>query len=170
MLVEPRGNAGTQLVIDRVTYSIKLQREFAASPERVFQAWTRPEQVKCWWDPAGEPLEACEIDLRPGGSFKFVMKHRPEMPFTGTYREIVPGQRLVFDALGALGRVLLEQVAGKTHMLVEIECRSEQHLDEYLKMGVDVGTSQTLNNLVAYMSTEVTRGESGARKPGIGPK
>jgi uncharacterized protein YndB with AHSA1/START domain len=157
MLVEPSGNAGTQLVIDRATHSIKLEREFAASPTQVFQAWTQPEHVKCWWDPAGDPLAACEIDLRPGGSFKFVSKGRPEMPFTGTYREIVPGQRLVFDALGAIGRVLLRQVAGKTHMLVEIQCRSEQHLDEYLKMGVDVGTSQTLNNLVAYMSTAAGR-------------
>jgi uncharacterized protein YndB with AHSA1/START domain len=155
MLVEPRGNAGTQLVIDRTTYSIKLEREFAASPAQVFQAWTQPEQVKCWWDPAGAPLAVCEIDLRSGGAFKFVSKGRPEMPFSGTYREIVPGQRLVFDALGAIGRVLLSQVAGKTHMLVEIECRSAQHLDEYLKMGVDVGTSQTLNYLVAYMSTTV---------------
>lgn len=170
MLVEPKGNAHTQLVIDRVTHSIKLQREFTASPAQIFQAWTQPEQVKRWWDPAGDPLEACEIDLRPGGSFKFVMKRCPEMPFTGTYREIVPGKRLVFDALGALGRVLLDQVAGKTHMLVEIECQSEQHLDEYLKMGVDVGTSQTLNNLVAYLGTEPTRGESGARKLGIGAK
>ena len=157
MLAEPRGNAGTQLVIDRTTHSIKLEREFAASPAQVFQAWTQPEHVKCWWDPAGDPLAACEIDLRPGGSFKFVSKGRPEMPFTGTYREIVPGQRLVFEALGATGRVSLRQDAGKTHMLVEIQCRSAQHLDEYLKMGVDVGTSQTLNNLVAYMSTAAGR-------------
>ena len=35
-------------------------------------------------------------------------------------------------------------------MAVEIECRSAEHLDQYLKMGIDVGTAQTLDNLVAY--------------------
>jgi uncharacterized protein YndB with AHSA1/START domain len=88
--------------------------------------------------------------LRTGGTFKFVAKSNPEMPFAGTYREIAPPDRLVFEALGATGRVVLRDVAGKTHMTVEIECRSAEQLDQYLKMGVDVGTSQTLDNLVAY--------------------
>ncbi len=72
------------------------------------------------------------------------------MPFAGTYREIGPPERLVFEAMGAIGRVMLQEAAGKTHMTVEIECRSAEHLDQYLKMGVDVGTAQTLDNLVAY--------------------
>jgi nicotinate-nucleotide pyrophosphorylase len=52
--------------------------------------------------------------------------------------------------MGATGRVVLQNAAGETHMTVEIECRSAEQLDQYLKMGVDVGTSQTLDNLVAY--------------------
>jgi uncharacterized protein YndB with AHSA1/START domain len=104
-----------------------------------------------WWDAAGEPLAVCEIDLRVGGSFTFISKGHPEMPFTGTYREITPPERLIFDALGAIGRVVLRESAGKTHMSVEIECRSAEHLEQYLKMGVDVGTAQTLDNLVAYI-------------------
>ena len=140
----------TGLVIDRQSHTIKLTRDFDASRTEIFEAWTKPEHVACWWDPAGEPLTACEIDLRPGGSFKFVTKDRPDMPFAGTYREIAPPSRLIFEALGAIGRVTLHEAAGKTHMAVEIECRSAEHLDQYLRMGVDVGTAQTLDNLVAY--------------------
>jgi uncharacterized protein YndB with AHSA1/START domain len=140
----------TNLVIDRSTHTIRLARDFDAPRTQIFEAWTRPEHVTCWWDAAGEPLTACEIDLRPGGSFKFVTKGHPEMPFVGTYLEIAPPDRLVFEALGAIGRVLLQEAACKTHMSVEIVCRSADHLDQFLKMGVDVGTSQTLDNLVAY--------------------
>jgi uncharacterized protein YndB with AHSA1/START domain len=88
--------------------------------------------------------------LQPGGSFKFVTEDHPDMPFAGAYREIAPPGRLVFEALGATGRVILEEAYGGARMTVEIECRSADELDQYLKMGVDVGTAQTLDNLVAY--------------------
>ena len=142
--------AKTSFEIDRSAHSIRLERVFDAPRTQIFEAWTRPEHMSCWWDAAGELLAVCDIDLRPGGSFKFVTKGHPEMPFAGTYREIAPPDRLVFEALGATGRVVLRDVAGKTQMTVEIECRSADHLDQYLKMGVDVGTSQTLDNLVSY--------------------
>jgi uncharacterized protein YndB with AHSA1/START domain len=148
----PRSQATpkTNLEIDRGAHTIRLMRVFDAPRTDIFQAWTRPEHVSCWWDAAGGPLTACEIDLRPGGAFRFVSKGHPDMPFTGTYREIAPPDRLVFEAIGATGRVILKDVAGKTHMTVEIECRSAEQLEQYLKMGVDVGTSQTLDNLVDY--------------------
>jgi len=147
---QSKARAGTEFEIDRGTHTIRLTRVFDASRAQIFDAWTKPEQVTCWWDAAGDPLAVCEIDLRADGAFRFVTKSRPEMPFAGTYREIAPPDRLVFEALGATGRVILRDVAGKTHMTVEIECRSGEQLDQYLKMGVDVGTSQTLDNLVAY--------------------
>jgi uncharacterized protein YndB with AHSA1/START domain len=140
----------TGLVIDRRSHTIKLTRNFDAPRAEIFEAWTNPAHVACWWDPAGEPLAACEIDLRPGGSFKFITKDHPDMPFVGTYLEIAPPGRLTFEALGATGRVILEEAHGGTNMAVEIECRSAEHLDQYLEMGIDVGTAQTLDNLVAY--------------------
>jgi uncharacterized protein YndB with AHSA1/START domain len=150
MPAQSRVAAKTNLEIDRGTHTIKLTRVFDASRAQVFEAWTKPEHVVWWWDAAGERLRTCEIDLRPGGNFRFVTSGHPEMPFFGTYREITPPDRLVFEALGATGRVVLLEVAGKTELTVEIECGSAQQLDQYLKMGVDVGTSQTLDNLVSY--------------------
>ena len=150
MPAHSQASARTDLEIDRDSHMIRMTREFDAPRTEIFDAWTRPEHVTCWWDAAGQPLTTCEIDLRPEGAFKIVTKGHPDMPFTGTYQEIAPPERLVFEAIGATGRVILRDVAGRTHMTVEIECRSAEQLEQYLKMGVDVGTSQTLDNLVAY--------------------
>jgi uncharacterized protein YndB with AHSA1/START domain len=147
----------TGLGIDRVSHTIRLTRDLDAPRAEIFAAWTKPEHVTCWWDAAGEPLTVCEIDLRPGGSFKFVTRGHPEMPFTGVYREIAPPDRLIFEAIGATGRVTLREADGKTHMWVEIECRSDEQLDQFLKMGVNVGTGQTLDNLVAYLRSRASR-------------
>lgn len=154
MPAQSQTTAVTSLEVDRKHHTIRLSRILDASRAQIFKAWTEPEQVTCWWDAAGVPLKACEIDLRPGGAFKFVAQGNPEMIFAGVYREITPPEQLVFEAMGATGRVVLRDVAGKTHMLVEIECRSAEHLDQYLKMRVAVGTSQTLDNLVAYARRE----------------
>ena len=146
-------DADTRVVVDRDTHTIVLTRMFAAPREQVFEAWTRPEHVICWWDPAGYPLAECEIDLRPGGAFRFVNRHSPAThQFAGVYCEIAAPYYLVFEAMGAIGRVILEQVEGKTHLTVRIECGSAATLEQYLKMGIDAGTAKTLGNLVAYVS------------------
>ncbi len=142
----------TDFEVDRAAHTIRLARTFDASRAEVFEAWTKPEHVTRWWDCDGHPLTVCEIDLRVGGGFRFVTKAHPELPFAGTYREISPPDRLVFEALGATGRITLGAAAGKTRMTVEIECRSAEHLEQFIKAGVDTGTSQTLDNLVAYMN------------------
>jgi uncharacterized protein YndB with AHSA1/START domain len=151
-----QANAPTGLEIDRKAHTIRLTRMFAAPRAEIFEAWTKPEHVTCWWDAAGEPLTVCEIDLRPGGAFRFVTKGHPDMPFTGTYREIARPERLVFEAIGATGRVILQDLTAQTYLTVEIECRSAEQLEQYLKLGVDTGTSQTLDNLVAYASRRST--------------
>ncbi|HEV2675875.1 MAG TPA: SRPBCC domain-containing protein [Aliidongia sp.] len=147
--------ADTGTVIDREAHTIVLTRIVAASREQVFEAWTRAEHVACWWDPAGRPLAECEIDLRPGGTFRFL--NHPSSgapPFAGVYREIAAPGRLVFEAMGAIGRVILIDLGGKTHLTLRIECASGDHLEQYLKMGIDAGTARTLDNLVEYIGTE----------------
>jgi len=145
--------ADTEVVVDRKTHAIALTRTLAAPRKQVFEAWTRPEHVRCWWDPAGYPLAECEIDLRVGGAFRFVGGHSPSSAheFAGVYLEITPPKQLVFEAMGAIGSVFLEERDGRTHLTVKIECRSAAHLEQYLKMGVDAGTAKTLDNLVSYV-------------------
>lgn len=147
---DSRAAPRTDLVIDRASHTIRLTRDVEAPRAEIFAAWTSPDHVRAWWNPTGEPLAECVIDLRPGGAFRFVARSRPEAPFAGVYREIAPPGRLVFEALGATGRVILREADGRTQMTVEIACRSEAELDQFLKMGVDAGTARTLDNLVAY--------------------
>lgn len=140
----------TTAVLDKEAHAIVFTRTFAAPRENVFEAWTQPEHVARWWDPSGDRLRECAIDLRPGGAFQFVPSAAAIPPFAGVYREIAPPEQIVFEAMGAVGKVILRDVDGGTHMTVRIECGSAAYLEQFLKMGVDVGTSQTLDNLVAY--------------------
>ena len=141
----------TGVAIDREAHAIRFVRDFAASPDAVFAAWTTPESVSLWWDAGGERLSRCEIDLRVGGDFLFVSPSHAHMAFTGTYRQIEPPHLLVFEAMDATGRVMLADHAGGTRMTVEIVCRSEEHLDDYIRLGVANGTSRTLDNLGAHL-------------------
>jgi uncharacterized protein YndB with AHSA1/START domain len=142
-----------RLIVDHASNTIRLTRNLAVPPETAFAAWTRPEHVTCWWDPTGAPLTTCEIDLRPGGAFKFVTQSHSGMPFEGVYREISPPGLLVFSALGATGRVILQEEPQGTRLTVEIQCASREHLEQFVKMGVADGTAQTLDNLVGYASS-----------------
>jgi uncharacterized protein YndB with AHSA1/START domain len=140
----------TGFSIDEAQHTIRFVRELAAAPQKVFAAWTSPEQLSCWWDPSGAKLAVCEMDVRPGGAFRFVSQDHPEMPFTGTYLQIAPPGRLEFEAMGALGKVTLTEQGQGTAMTVEIVCRSAEHLAQFVQHGVATGTSQTLDNLVAF--------------------
>jgi uncharacterized protein YndB with AHSA1/START domain len=137
--------------IDHTSHTIRFKRTFDVARERVFDAWTKPEQVTAWWDPEGTPLVACTIDLRVGGAFTFVnAKH--SLPFAGTYRTVVRPSTLVFEAMGAVGTVSLRDEGGKTKMTVSIACASLEHFEMFLTLDVDSGTARTLENLGRHVS------------------
>jgi uncharacterized protein YndB with AHSA1/START domain len=74
-----------------------IEREFDASRERVWSAWTVPDLVKRWWGPKGFTVPFCRISLRVGGSYHYDMRSPEGKDYWGTgfYREIVPYERLV---------------------------------------------------------------------------
>ena len=138
--------------IDPETFTITFERRLRASPEDVFDAWTRPEELSEWWDPTGTPLVQCHVELRVGGSFRFENAgHAP--PFSGVYRVIERPAKLVFEALGSVGTVVLTAEGDTTLLVVEIRCASAEHLQQFLKMGVHLGTERTLDNLVLRLHT-----------------
>src|SRR4051812_8862054 len=115
----------TRPKLDRATFTITFERSLSARREQVFDAWTKPEHVTEWWDPTGTPLVECTIDLRAGGKFRFVNDgHSP--PFEGVYRIVERPAKLVFDAVGAVGTVLLESRGAHTHLKVTIQCASAE--------------------------------------------
>jgi uncharacterized protein YndB with AHSA1/START domain len=150
----PAFQSATDCVVDRAAHTIRLVRDLDAAPKQVFEAWTRPEHISQWWDATGAPLADCEMDVRPGGGFTFVSSSNPDHIFKGVYTEVTPPTRLVFDANGAEGRLILEPKGQGTRMTVEIDCRSAELLDHYLEVGVTDGTSRTLANLKAYLAEQ----------------
>jgi len=76
---------------------LTLTRVFDAPRERVWRAWTEPEQAMRWWGPEGFTAPVCRIDLRVDGAYLFCMRSPEGQDFwsTGVYREIVPFERLV---------------------------------------------------------------------------
>jgi uncharacterized protein YndB with AHSA1/START domain len=75
-----------------------VTRVFNAPRHLVFEAWTKAEHVSRWFAPRPLTMSSCEVDLRPGGNFRFVMRapNGVEYPFDGAFREVVVPERIVF--------------------------------------------------------------------------
>ena len=149
------GSATVALPSER---EIVITRVFDAPPTVVFEAWTTAEHVARWWDPGRVPLALCEIDLRPGGAFRFVHAGPAGRghTFAGVYREIDPPSRLVFATTSPSGATstgtLVFSAQGETTLLtMTIACASAADRDALLAMRVDVGTARTLDNLDEYL-------------------
>ena len=65
------GSSGTTESAERV---LVIERIFDAPPNLVFKAWTDPKQVAQWWGPKGFTNPVCEMDVRPGGALRIVMR------------------------------------------------------------------------------------------------
>ena len=140
--------------------TLVMTQTFDAPRVEVFDAWTTPDQVALWWDPTGEPLAVCEIDLRPNGAFRWINAGDmgAKFPFTGTYCEIAPPERLVFQARMSptsplqVATLLFVENDGRTTLTMRIECQSAAQRDEMLSRRVDAGTAKTLQNLAVYLA------------------
>jgi uncharacterized protein YndB with AHSA1/START domain len=93
---------------------IRSERVFDAPREHVFRATTDPELIPQWWGPRGTTTIVDQMDVRPGGSWRYVNRSSDgsETAFHGTYREITPPERVVytFEWEGMPGHVLVETV------------------------------------------------------------
>jgi uncharacterized protein YndB with AHSA1/START domain len=78
--------------------SLTLKRRINAPPAKVFEAWTDPAQIKRWFGPTEIETLLAEADVRTGGRYHIIMRapDGEEHDVSGTYREVVPDQKLVF--------------------------------------------------------------------------
>jgi uncharacterized protein YndB with AHSA1/START domain len=115
------------LIDDKV---LRMERVIAATPERLFELWTDPEELAKWWGPEGFTTPTYSMDVRPGGRWHTTMR-RPdgtEHVVSGIYRAIEPPKRLVFtwgwdDDAGMRGHetevtVTFEPAPGGTRMML----------------------------------------------------
>src|ERR1700694_2027981 len=90
-------NTGTLKVTTPTDREVVLTRVFDAPRHLVFDAFSKPELLKRWFGPRGWSLVGCEVDLKVGGGFRFVLRgpDGKEMGMRGVYREIAPPERSV---------------------------------------------------------------------------
>ncbi len=145
-----------------------LQREVDVPPELVWRAWTEPEHLKQWFTPRPWQTVDCEIDLRPGGIFRTVMRspEGEEMPGTGCYLEVVPNERLVWtDALLPgyrpapepffTGVIMLEPTPTGTRYTAIAIHRDRESRDQHESMGFFEGWGTVLTQLVEHVKANM---------------
>ena len=78
--------------------SLTLKRKLNAKPAAVFAAWTDPSQVRRWFGPASIEVSSAEIDAKPGGAYHIAFRTESgeHHDVSGVYREVRPGEKLVF--------------------------------------------------------------------------
>jgi uncharacterized protein YndB with AHSA1/START domain len=78
--------------------TLELERTVPASREAVWKALTEPDELARWWGPAGFTTPGIELDLRPGGAYRFAMRPPEGEPFhlSGEFTEVEPPSRLTY--------------------------------------------------------------------------
>ncbi len=130
---------------------ILTERVFAAPAERVWAAWTDPALIVRWWGLRDSDTRVEELDLRPGGRWRFVERNQDgsEAAFRGVYREVTPPARLVytFEYEGWPGKVLVDtvdfqEVEGGTKVLVHSLFHTTEERDGMIAAGMEKGLVQ----------------------------
>ena len=149
-------SSGTAVVTLPTDEQILITREFAAPRRLVYKAWTTPELVKRWWSGLRGEVTSVEIDLRVGGSWRYVMVANEgfEVAFHGEYREIVPNERLVstevyegFPDAEALDTLTLTEQDGRTTMTILVQHSSKEHRDAHIDSGMESGMQEAMDLL-----------------------
>jgi len=153
-----------------------LERIVDVPQELVWAAWTTPEHLKQWFTPVPWKTVDCEIDLRPGGIFRTVMRspEGQEFPNLGCYLEIIKNEKLVWTNALAPGYrpsnpsaaevaacgsflftavILLERHQKGTKYTALVIHKDEAGRKQHEEMGFHEGWGKALDQLVAHMKT-----------------
>ncbi|MBG0817956.1 SRPBCC family protein [Planomonospora sp. ID82291] len=148
-----RAPGGTELV---------LTRAFAAPRRLVFDAFTRPELLRRWHGARGWHLVVCEVDLRPGGAWRFVSRGPggAELGQGGVFHEIDAPGRLVqsevhdgWEAGEALVTTLFAERDGRTTMTATVRYPSREIRDSVLRTPMERGAGEAYDRLAELLDT-----------------
>lgn len=138
-----------------------MTHEFDSPAAKVFAAYTDPKQIPKWWGPRGSPARVETMDVRPGGSWRFIQRRPDGQDFGvgGKYVEVKPVTRLVytFQADGSPNVVTttidLVETGGRTRMTMTFLCESQEARDAMLKWGAVGGAKAAAVQLADYLRT-----------------
>jgi uncharacterized protein YndB with AHSA1/START domain len=153
-------NTGTLKVTTPSDREIVMTRVFDASRRLVWDAFTRPELLKRWFGPRGWSLIVCEVDLRVGGGFRFVLRgpDGKDMGMRGVYREIAPPERSVhmesfddYPGESQVTAVFVEQ-RGKTTLTATVLYPSKEVRDAVIQSGMEHGAAESYDKLAELLA------------------
>jgi uncharacterized protein YndB with AHSA1/START domain len=152
-------SSGTAVVTLPADEQILITREFDAPKHLVYKAWTTPELVKQWWSGHRGSVQRAEIDLRVGGTWRYVMVATGgfEVAFHGEFREIAENERIVTTEVyeGAPGGdddpplniITFTETDGRTTLEVLVQCPSKEVRDAIMDSGMEVGMQEAYDEL-----------------------
>jgi uncharacterized protein YndB with AHSA1/START domain len=154
-------SSGTAKVTLPSDTQILITREFDAPANLVYTAYTTPEHVKRWFAGRNGQVTSAEIDLRVGGTWRYVMTVANagfDIAFHGEYQEIVPNERIVttevFEGMPdgsnageTLNTITFTEADGRTTLEILTECGSQEVRDAILQTGMEDGAQGSLDAL-----------------------
>ena len=149
-------SSGTAKVTLPTDEQILITRELDAPKHLVYKAYTTPELVKRWWSGQRGEMTTCEIDLRVGGMWRYVMVAQGgfEVAFHGEYRELVPNERIVFTEVyeampegEALNTATFTESDGRTTLAILMQLASKEERDAIIEMGMETGLQEGMDLL-----------------------
>ena len=145
---------------------ILIERVFEAPAHFVYRAYTEPALVKRWWGFESSEWLACDIDLRVGGTWRYVTRDNGfEVGFHGTYRELSAPVRIVHtevyeglpvedpDAFPAIDTVDFLEGDGMTTLRVHVQMPSKEARDGLLASGMEQGMQVSYDRMEDVLTT-----------------
>ena len=136
---------------------LTITRLLNAPVSLVWEVWTKPEHIKNWWGPNGFYNTIFEMDVRPGGTWDFVM-HGPDgqdFKNKSVFKEIIKHKKIVYEHISGpkfLATVEFEQQGNKTflkwNMLFETK---EEFIRTVKTFKADEGLKQNIEKLQTYL-------------------
>jgi uncharacterized protein YndB with AHSA1/START domain len=155
----PVTSSGKAVVTLPADDQILIEREFDAPAALVWRAVTEPDLVKRWWAGQRGEVTSAEIDLRVGGTWRYVMRapgFDGELGWHGEYREIVEGERVVstevfegFPDAESVNTMTLTEAGGKTVLRTLVQHSSKEHRDGHVNSGMEGGMQESFDALEA---------------------
>jgi uncharacterized protein YndB with AHSA1/START domain len=157
-----RGSTATTEIYQDGT-DLFFERTFDAPRDKVWQAFTDPDLVPRWWGPNESSTEVVEMDVRPGGRWRYISRapHRDDVTFFGEYLEVTPPERLRWtfmfdvDGLGPQGgpeTFTFEDLGGSTRVVSRGHFGSTEAIEGGLATGMVKGALETWDRLAAVLA------------------
>ena len=148
---------------------VVITRVFNAPRSLVFKMWTDPQHLARWWGPKAFTNPVCELDVRPGGAMRIVMRgpkgtpYDDDFPMSGTFQEIREPERIVFTSqaedkdgnalLKGVNTITFSEANGKTTLTLISRATALVPMAVPMIEGMQAGWTQSIEKLEALLAS-----------------